>query len=129
MAENLFEWREEYLIGVDELDYEHRDMMKRLNQLYREVLAGSEAMVIERCLGSIYTRMGAHFALEEKYMRDTDFGKYHEHKEEHDAFLEDLFDMVELFGQKQEFSYLETLAVRLEGWVTQHILSSDKELN
>lgn len=129
MVEPLFEWTDDYLIGVEELDYEHKDMLERLNQLHREIMSGSDAGVIEGCLGSIYTRMGAHFALEEKYMRDTEHWNYGPHKAEHDEFLEDLFDMVELFGNDQDQTFLEALETRLQSWVTRHILTSDKQLH
>lgn len=128
MTEQLFEWNDTYLIGVEELDFEHRDLLARLNELHLDILRGDSSEVIEACLAEVCIRVAAHFALEESYMKRTGFPHYDQHKKQHDAFLEEVYAVAELFREGLDISYQETLETRLENWVTHHILTSDKEL-
>lgn len=129
MSEQLFEWSDKYLIGVDELDFEHKDLLARLNELHIDILRGDSPEIIEACLAEVCTRVAAHFALEESYMKRTHYARYDAHKKQHDDFLEEVYDIADMFREGLDASYQETLETRLENWVTHHILTSDRELN
>lgn len=128
MGEKLFQWTDDYLIGVEELDFEHKNLLDRLNELHLDILRGDEPDVIEMCLGEICSRVEAHFALEERHMQRTGFANYEKHKREHDQFLDEMYDAVEMFTSGLETSFQEVLEIRLESWITNHILTSDKQL-
>tara|TARA_B100000959_G_scaffold276338_1_gene330957 strand:- start:48 stop:467 length:420 start_codon:yes stop_codon:yes gene_type:complete len=124
----LIEWRDEYLIGVEELDYEHRDLINRLNELHEELVHHDEKRNIEDCLGEIHVRVVAHFALEERFMLDNKFKNYAHHKKEHDDFLEVIVDFIEKFRTNPELSYGDELEKQLQHWIVNHIITSDQEL-
>ncbi len=124
----LFEWRDEYLIGVEGLDYEHSDLINRLNELHEELVQHDEKGKIEDCLGEIHVRVAAHFALEERFMLDNNFANYVDHKKEHDDFLEVIIDFIEEFRTGAELSYGDELEEQLQRWIVNHIITSDQEL-
>jgi hemerythrin len=128
MSKPLIEWRDEYLIGVEELDYEHRDLINRLNELHEELAHHDEKEEIENCLGEIHVRVVAHFALEEHFMVENDFKNYTQHKKEHDDFLEVIVDLIEKFHTDPELSYGNKLEQQLQRWIVNHIVTSDQEL-
>ena len=122
------EWSDEYLIGVGELDYEHKDLFIRLNELHEELIQHEDKDEIERCLGEIYARLSAHFALEENFMRKSKSLNYVRHKQEHDAFLEDFIDIINDFRVSPELSEGGELAEFLQYWILNHIITSDREM-
>jgi hemerythrin len=124
----LIEWRDEYLIGIEVLDYEHRDLIDRLNEFHEELAHHDEKGKIEDCLGEVYVRILAHFALEERFMLDTNFKNYAHHKKEHDDFLEVVVDFIEKFRTDPELSYGDELEKQLQRWIINHIVTSDQEL-
>jgi hemerythrin len=128
MTKPLIEWRDEFLIGVEELDYEHRDLINRLNELHEELANHNEKGEIEGCLGEIHTRVVAHFALEEHFMLDNNFTGYAHHKKEHDDFLEVIVDLIDKFRTDPELSYGHELEEQLQHWIVNHITTSDQEL-
>jgi hemerythrin len=128
MTSALIEWRDEYLIGVEELDHEHKDLIKRLNDLHDELANCDEKAEVEYCLAEIHIRVAAHFALEERYMSETKFKNYTEHKKEHDDFLEIIVDLIEKFRSDPELSYGTELEKQLQHWIVYHIVASDHEL-
>lgn len=128
IVEPLFEWHDDYLIGIEELDYEHRDLINRLNELHGELAQHDEKGKIEDCLREIQVRVAAHFALEEHFMIDNNFFNYTPHKEEHDNFLALIADLIEKFLVDPELSYGDELEKQLQHWIVNHILTSDQEL-
>lgn len=97
------EWTEAFSIGIAPLDYEHRNLFSTLNRLHDELDRHEDADRIEDTLGEIHARMAAHFALEEKVMRENKYAHYAEHKAEHDALLDDLTEaMVRYVAQPSD---------------------------
>lgn len=129
MTKPLLEWNDEYLIGVEELDFEHKDLFDRLNELHKELARHDDKAKIEDCLGEIHARVSAHFALEEKFMRDTNFPNYEQHKREHDDFLDVIVEIIDEFRTDSELSYGDALEAQLQHWITHHITTSDQELS
>ena len=126
--EPLLVWRDDYLIGVEELDYEHRDLVYRMNELHEELVQHREKEEIEKCLGEIHARMAVHFALEEHFMLENDFDGYAGHKQEHDEFLEEIVEVIEKFQSRPDLDYAAEFARLLQHWIHNHILTSDQEL-
>ena len=125
----LLEWSDAYLIGVDSLDREHLDLFARVNELNAQLARHEDKSRIEETLGEIHSRMMAHFALEEKFMRDTDFPNYARHKREHERFLSNIVEVIEEFRKVPGLGYSESLMAELKHWIINHVLTSDQELS
>ena len=63
MTDTLFKWDDSFLIGIEELDHEHKLLIEDINRFHKELTSYDEKSEIEGCLGDIYTRMQAHFGL------------------------------------------------------------------
>ena len=90
MKTPLLEWTEDHCIGIPVLDFEHRNLFAQINELLEDFESQHEKEKIEACLGEIHARMEAHFALEEKFMKDKKYPHFAEHKKAHDMLLDDL---------------------------------------
>ncbi len=92
---NLINWREEFSVGVAEVDHEHQELIEMINLLHRSVQEGVTRKQVIEGLGDIFAQIAAHFALEEKYMRESRYQAYRDHKEDHEALLDDLRDIMD----------------------------------
>ena len=124
----LFEWKDEYLLGLGPLDFEHQDLFNCINDLYEQCRLQGEAVGVEDCLGQLHARLAAHFALEESAMREMKNPHYEAHKAEHDQFLEEVTEVVASFGTKPDDEYVEVFAIRVKEWVLTHITTTDRQL-
>lgn len=124
----LLRWSDDYLIGVEELDYEHKDLFAQLNKLQLELAADTNSENIEKTLEEIFVRVVAHFALEETYMLENKFARMVEHKKEHENFLEDMRELIGKFQATTDVDELDKLFLMLREWITRHVVYSDKEL-
>lgn len=128
MSETLLVWTAEHRLGVEMLDYEHQDLFARLNELNAELIRHDEREKIEACLGEIYARMEAHFALEERFMREHKFPGYAAHKTEHDQLLDEFMEFMMRFERDATLIYGQAEQATLKHWVVDHVLTSDLEM-
>lgn len=64
------EWRADFATGDPAIDHEHKEMIERINEFLVAADSNPEIDLMRRQLGEIYAWISAHFALEEKIMRD-----------------------------------------------------------
>ena len=123
------QWDDSFLIGIDELDFEHRRLIDDLNRLLRELAAHDDKRGIEQCLGDIYARMHAHFALEERVMRINKYADYAEHKSEHEDLLANFTEAMLTFINAGDIDSGGLVEDDLSRWLMQHILTSDRQMS
>jgi hemerythrin-like metal-binding protein len=125
----LIEWRDEYKIGIPSVDHEHRGLIELLNELHAGLQGGADKASVSRFLGEVHARIAAHFALEEKIMRDHRYDLYEDHKAEHERLLDEISDIAERYENGEYFDYEEVLARHLHGWFTAHFKAQDARLH
>jgi len=124
----LFEWKDEYLLGLEALDFEHKDLFECINDLYDQCKIQDQGVELEDCLGQLHARLAAHFALEESNMREMNNPHYQTHKAEHDRFLEEVTEVVASFGTDSGEEDAEAFAIRMKEWILTHITTTDRQL-
>jgi len=129
MTDTLLRWDDSYLIGIDELDYEHKALIDDINRLHEELARHDKKSKIERCLGDIHARMQAHFALEEHVMKERGYEFFDEHKREHEALLNSYTEHMMQFMNDTGVSATPLIEDSLKHWVMDHIRSSDKKMS
>ena len=125
---SLVTWREEFSVGVVEVDYEHQELIALINELHRAVQEDVTHDQVVEGLGEIYAQIAAHFALEEKLMRETHYRALHEHKTDHEALLDDLRDIMDEVEDDGEFDDAR-LATDLDRWFSEHFRTHDAKLH
>jgi hemerythrin-like metal-binding protein len=125
----LIDWKGEFTIGIPAVDYEHREMIELINELYEEIVRpGASKAAVAEFLGEINLSIGAHFALEEKEMRDRRYDQLAAHKADHERLLDEIRDLMDRYEDDQNFSEQE-LAHRLSAWFVIHFGSHDARLH
>ena len=124
----LMEWKSDYALGIEAVDFEHREMIDLINALHAELNQAESKVTVPDFLGEIYAKIAAHFALEEREMRARSYDEYAEHKADHERLLDEIreiMDDYELRGVLEE----ETLALRLSEWFGAHFRTKDARLH
>jgi hemerythrin len=129
MTDTQIEWDDSFLIGIEELDYEHKILINDINRLHLELVRQDEKSEIEKCLGDIYARMQAHFALEEHVMKEREYEFFDEHKREHERLLDSYSGYMIQILNDTAVSFSNPIEGTLNHWVINHILHSDKKMS
>ena len=125
---SLITWKEEFSVGVAEVDFEHRELIELINSLHESARSGAGREVVIEALGEIYAQIASHFALEEKMMRVTRYPSFLEHKEDHETLLDDLRDIMDEVEDDGEYDETR-LSTDLERWFSDHFRTHDAKLH
>jgi hemerythrin-like metal-binding protein len=128
MATPFIQWKEEFETGLASLDYEHRQLVDLLNRLYETLVAEGSEDAVEAFLGEVYARISAHFALEERIMRERRYDQYREHKDDHERLLDEIRDIMDAYDTTAGASTQE-FANRIETWFVRHFKTNDARLH
>lgn len=124
----LIEWKKRYSVGVDAVDHEHRVLIDLINQLHESLLMGSQDLTVTAFLGEIFRAISAHFALEERFMREHRYDRFVEHKQAHEQLLEEIRDIMDGYEADPEGAS-QQLSHRLDSWFTLHFSTHDARLH
>ncbi|MDR1903327.1 MAG: bacteriohemerythrin [Treponema sp.] len=124
----LVEWDDRYLIGIQLIDDQHKELIDLTNKLYAGCLAGDEAAkayFLETVHGTVdYVKY--HFTAEEKILENVKYPALTEHKKFHEGFVKQIFDDVKSFEGGKKF--VPNVFVRyLKDWILTHIAVEDKK--
>lgn len=124
MAE-LFQWSDEFSVGVNDIDEQHVELVRLLNQLHAAVRERRGSAAVSGTLDELVEYTRTHFSAEEGMMRESNYPDYAEHRVHHEA----LIDQVRALQQKLasgEASITFELLHFLRVWLMRHICESDK---
>ena len=124
----LLTWKPEYSVGIDSMDDEHRHMIRLINEIYDEMQERRDAASIEQFLGDIHAAISAHFALEERMMRDAGYAEYQPHKDDHEELLDQIRELMDAFAADSGQG-IALLRERLSSWFSAHFASFDARLH
>jgi len=124
----VLQWREEFSVGIEEVDHEHRELIELIRSLQQDLQAGADTDRVIEVLGEIYNQIAAHFALEEKMMRETYYAALADHKEDHETLLDDLRDIMD---EVEDDGVLDEsqLTDDLNRWFSDHFKTHDAKLH
>jgi hemerythrin len=124
----LLKWKPEFSVGDVAIDYEHEMMIQQINTLYDQLEAFADSAAIEAVLGEIHADISAHFALEERMMKQANYIEYEDHKEDHEELLDQLHEMMDVYFQSSE-DREEMLKLKLSNWFGHHFATFDARLH
>jgi len=125
---SLLNWKPEYSVGVESVDFEHRQMIELINSIYAEIQGRNDADSIEQFLGDVHAAIAAHFALEERAMQQSGYAEYLDHKDNHEELLDQIRDLMDGV-QNDPVAGIQTLQESLASWFGQHFSSFDARLH
>lgn len=124
----LIQWKNRYSVGVAAVDHEHRELIDLINRLHEELLGGARDPAVNAFLGEIFRAISAHFALEERFMREHSYDRFTEHKQAHELLLEEIREIMDGY-EADPNTVSRRLSQRLDAWFTLHFKTHDARLH
>ncbi len=127
----MYEMKEEYLIGIEEIDREHKVLFEIADEIYQ--LCGNEFVPdkydhIVNLIQRLKQYAIMHFEHEEAYMESIQYKKMFTQKIQHDNFKRKLETMdLEIIDDNQDRA-VEELLKFVTDWLVGHILGTDKQI-
>lgn len=108
------------------IDNQHKELIKRINDLYAAIDAGEGATKAQECLEFLLDYTSYHFHAEEELMRQAQYPSYVDHKRIHDNFVETVMGLrtqLDEMGPSEEFARL--VEKEFTNWIVEHIQGTD----
>ena len=125
----LIEWKDDFKIGIASVDHEHETMIALLNDLHAKLQAGAEKDAVALFLGEVFAKISAHFALEEREMRERGYDQFADHKADHERLLDEIRDIMDRHEADPSFDFEAELAGQLRDWFGVHFQTKDARLH
>lgn len=125
----MFIWKEEFDLGIEKIDNEHKKLFEignRVNELTKSFYEGDDNFdQIVVVINELSDYAVYHFKNEEVLMEKHNYPNLEEHREEHEKFVFELneIDFEKIDDNQEEF--LKKLLEKIVGWIFNHILKED----
>ncbi|NRU14790.1 hemerythrin [Clostridium beijerinckii] len=125
----MYEMKEEYKIGIDQIDEQHKKLFELADQAYtllKDEFAIDKYDKIIHIMDELKDYTIFHFKSEEEYMKSINYKRLFTQKIEHDKFIKSLEEIdYKNIDENQDESLIKLLNF-LNDWLTEHILKTDK---
>ena len=125
---SLLKWKPSFSLGVPGVDLEHRDLIAMINETHAQLEDENSPEQVQHMLGEILSGISAHFALEERMMKNAAYAEYAAHKDSHEQLLDEIRDLMDSYAE-DPVAGRELLSARLSAWFEIHFSTFDARLH
>lgn len=127
----MIEWKNDYSIGVEAIDEQHKKLFEIANRAYRLLkneLVTDKYDQIAGIFEELVDYTEYHFGFEENYQKSIGYKKFLSHKVIHDDFVERVKNIDLKQVDEDQDKYLMELLDFVVNWISDHILVQDKSI-
>lgn len=126
LSEKGLVWKDEYSVGVVELDNQHKNLIGIISRLSEAVNRTSNEEEIRQIIADIIAYKKVHLATEEGYFHKFQYEGTAEHERRHHEFSERMEEFQKRQQENPTISIGFEIVDYLEDWFIQHLLRADK---
>ncbi|MEA1889724.1 MAG: bacteriohemerythrin, partial [Pseudomonadota bacterium] len=119
-------WKEEYSVGIDSIDQQHKKLLSLINQLQTAVDYSTGKEFEREALDELVTYTKDHFSYEEGLMEKNAYPDFVAHKAQHVKMIRKVEDVLAEYDRDPETAMSNALNF-LKDWLINHINGTDKE--
>jgi hemerythrin len=134
----LLVWRDAWLLGIDALDADHREMVRLLNELFGCEEAsparaapvahdGSHKNRLLSRLDAVLIHLRSHFQCEETFLTAIGYPRLEQHRREHAIEMAELVDLQRSIIATDAHCLSEAAAEGIKRWFFNHVIAEDRE--
>lgn len=129
----MYEFKPEYMTGIELIDEEHRQLFVYVNQvqeLLMEEYMPDKYDNIADILGKLKEYTKNHFSDEEAYMESIQYKRIYSQKMQHQQFITrlDMWNLDELEESENQDAAIMEMLEFLANWLVHHILEMDTKI-
>lgn len=124
-------WKEEYKVGIDKIDEQHKQLFDKIEQLLEIAKSGNRNSNQQKCMEIIdflvdYTVF--HFDTEQELQRDRKYVSYAQHVKIHTDFKNTIQVYKELLSKDFSAKTLKSFIGTMLAWLVNHVCVCDRKI-
>ncbi len=125
----VFEWKEFFSVGHDDLDDQHKRLFAIVNDLYEGTRRDREASdeLLRQTIAALGAYIRTHFAEEERLMRIAGYANLARHKRAHDALVARVAEFETGLNEGGVRRAAGLLPFLVGEWLSDHIAFEDQQ--
>ncbi len=123
----LFEWSDQYSVGVSRMDSHHQKLFDMLNKLHDAMTIGKAMDVIASIIKELLDYTKYHFGEEERLMEQINYVRLEDQKTAHRKFISSIEDYKEQADRGMAAFVSSGVSMLLTDWLRNHIGVMDKK--
>lgn len=121
-------WNDNYLIGCELVDEEHKKLFEISNRAFKAVLGKEKVSKIKTIVHELIEYTQTHFKDEEDFMQRISYPSIKEHKTIHQHIITSMNKFLKTINQKDINEIEKELAHFINQWFISHIIHEDKKI-
>ncbi len=123
----FIEWNEKLTIGHAQIDSQHQQLVRMVNELHDAMAAGKGRDLLKPLLDRLVQYTRTHFAAEESFMQQSRYPDYAEHKGQHETLTRQVVELKQQFDAGSKHLSIDVMNF-LRRWLQDHIMNSDRKV-
>ena len=125
-AKRFFTWKDEYSVGIDSIDQQHKKLLGLINQLQTAVDYSTGEEFERETLDELVAYTKDHFTFEEGLMEDNGYPDFEPHKAQHAAMIKKVGEVLAEYDKDPDTA-MSNAVEYLQNWLINHINGTDKQ--
>lgn len=122
----LFNWSSQYSVNINQIDEQHKVLIKLINDLHDAMKAGKGKEVLKTILNELIKYTVEHFSFEENLFESKGYPESKVHKEVHKKLISQVTALKNNYENGNEVISMDVMNF-LKEWLSGHIMGTDKK--
>jgi hemerythrin len=122
----VIEWSDKYSVGIKSIDEQHKIWVGLINKLHDAMKKGEAKNVMADILDEVAEYTKTHLSYEENLFAQYHYPESETHKIIHEKFTQQVLDYQKQLREGKNIISVEMMDI-LSGWLTNHIVNTDKK--
>lgn len=124
-AQAFIIWNDEFSVGLEEIDEQHKSMLSIINRLYTAIMENAPKDTINALIQETRQYGNYHFRTEEAMLKEAGYQGLKEQRKAHKHYITELNYILDQYGITG-YSKAQDMLIFLKEWWLTHILKLDK---
>ena len=125
-AKQYVEWKDEYSVGIESIDRQHKKLIALINNLQTAVNYSAGAEFEQEALDELVDYTKTHFGYEEELMEKNGYPDFTTHRAEHELMISRVEQVLAEYKRNPDTAMQNAIDF-LRDWLINHINGTDKQ--
>ena len=121
----FFKWKDEYRVGIAQIDEQHKNLFDLVNRLYSAFSAKKTENDLDDVFSDLFAYTIKHFTEEEALLEQSNYENLKDHKQKHNEFIDKLKVFHRDAGTKKLAITYQLMSLT-RSWLLDHIMYEDQ---